>query len=232
MNTVVLVHGAFHGAWCWKKVENLLRNSGIETISIDLPGHGKSQEKLTDLYGDALAVRRVLEKLKSPVVLCGHSYGGAVITEAVNNTDWIKHLVYLAALVPKSGRSISEDVPEMAEAAITTAMEFNEDGSVSVKPLRAEEIFYNDCTQEDIAWAVSKIDRQGIEAFTQPLNHSPWKLIDSTYIICKEDNALPLSLQERLSSRCRNSVRLSCGHSPMISQPDKVVKLLSQLASS
>ena len=120
----------------------------------------------------------------------------------------------------------------MAEANITTAMEFNEDGSASFIPERAEEIFYNDCTQEDIDWAVSKIDCQRIEAFTQPLNHAPWKLIDSTYVICTEDNALPLSLQEKLSSRCRNSVRLSSGHFPMVSQPEKVAKLLSALARS
>ena len=103
MKPVVLVHGAYHGAWCWKKVERGLRSAGIDVVSLDLPGHGDSEEALTDLYGDASKLRQTLTEMSSPPVLCGHSYGGAVISEAVDRPELVDHLVYLAADVAHRG---------------------------------------------------------------------------------------------------------------------------------
>ncbi|MHB8467660.1 MAG: alpha/beta fold hydrolase, partial [Acidimicrobiales bacterium] len=95
--TAVLVHGAWHGAWCWERVAAALANVGVPTLAVDLPGHGADPGPLTDLHGDAERVRQVLDAVDGPVVLVGHSYGGVVITEAGDHRG-VSHLVYLCAL--------------------------------------------------------------------------------------------------------------------------------------
>src|SRR2546423_15300011 len=83
--SVVLVHGAWHGAWCWERVIPGLAGAGVRVEALDLPGHGSSPEPFGDLHGDATKVRQVLDELGDRgerAVLVGHSYGGAVITEA------------------------------------------------------------------------------------------------------------------------------------------------------
>src|SRR5580700_6219902 len=101
----VLVHGAWHGAWCWEPVVVELEGRGHPVRTIDLPSRGNPAG---DLHGDAQAVRELVESLGRPVVLVGHSYGGAVITEASSGTPGIKRLVYLTALVPDAGESVLE----------------------------------------------------------------------------------------------------------------------------
>ena len=81
--TVVLVHGAFYGAWCWERVQHGLRAREVESLAIDWPGHGASSEPLGDLAADAAAVRDAINACAVPVVVCGHSFGGAVISEGV-----------------------------------------------------------------------------------------------------------------------------------------------------
>jgi pimeloyl-ACP methyl ester carboxylesterase len=100
--TVVLIHGAWHGAWCWDRVVALLETANIPTVAVDLPGHGASTEPLGDLYTHTAYVHDLLDGIDGPIVLCGHSYGGAVISEAAAGVDTVHHLVYLCAIVPTS----------------------------------------------------------------------------------------------------------------------------------
>ena len=232
MKPVVLVHGAYHGAWCWNKVEQGLQATGIDVVSVDLPGHGNSREALTDLYGDALKVRQTLTQIASPPVLCGHSYGGAVITEAVDQPELVDHLVYLAALVPRAGELAAENLPEILDAPISAALQTNDDGTLGINAERAAECFYHDCTPEEAQWAVSMLEKQSASPFVQKLNHAPWQVVESTYVVCTEDRAVPLQVQERLSARCQHSLRIRSSHSPMLSQPQTIVELLTRLSGS
>src|SRR3954470_8178352 len=102
--TVVLVHGAWHGAWCFDRVLPLLEKAGVSAVAVDLPGHGADPGPVTDLHGDADRVRSALDGIAGDAVLLGHSYGGAVITEAGVHPA-VRHLVYLCALALDAGES-------------------------------------------------------------------------------------------------------------------------------
>ena len=105
--TVVLVHGAWHGAWCWDLVVEQLLQQDVPVVAIDLPGHGASTEPLTDLHGHGDAVRAALDAIDGPVVLVGHSYGGAVITNAAAGNTNVKALVYIDAFIPNISETTS-----------------------------------------------------------------------------------------------------------------------------
>ena len=105
---MILVHGAFHAAWCWQRVLDGLLELGVGAVAIDLPGHGASTQPLGGLHHDAAHLRDVLRSCDDPVVLCGHSYGGVVITEAVAPGSNVEHLVYVTAGVPDVGESLAD----------------------------------------------------------------------------------------------------------------------------
>jgi pimeloyl-ACP methyl ester carboxylesterase len=236
--TVVLVHGAWHGAWCWDRVVDGLAALGIDVVAIDLPGHGASTEPLGDLHGDAAAVRRVLDALDGPVVLCGHSYGGAVIGEAAAGHPNVRHLVFLAALVLDVGESASQSVPVPAggapgpESELSSAMRFSDDGAtVTIEPVAGRRIFFHDCTDVDIDWAIARLGPQPAITLQQPATAAAWRDLPSTYVVCADDQSIPLWMQHAFAARATSSVAWPTSHSPFLSQPDLVVELLAELAA-
>jgi pimeloyl-ACP methyl ester carboxylesterase len=237
--TVVLVHGAWHGAWCWDRVVEGLAARGVNAVALDLPGHGASTEPLGDLHGDAAAVRRALDALDGPVVLCGHSYGGAVISEAASGHPSVRHLVYLAALMLDAGESCSRSVPIPAggdpgpASELAPAMQFSDDGTiVTVDPVAGRGIFYADCSDRDIDWAIARLGPQPAITLQQPIPATAWREIPSTYVVCADDRAIPPWIQHAFAERATNSVAWPTSHSPFVSQPDLVVELLAGLAAA
>ena len=237
--TVVLVHGAWHGAWCWDRVVEGLAARGVNAVAIDLPGHGASTEPLGDLHGDAAAVGRALDALDGPVVLCGHSYGGAVISEAAAGHPNVRHLVYLAALMLDTGESCSRSVPMPAggapgpESELGPAMQFSDDGTtVTVDPVAGRGIFYADCSDVDIDWAMARLGPQPAITLQQPVPAAAWREVPSTYVVCADDRAIPPWIQHAFAERATHSVVWPTSHSPFLSQPDLVVDLLAGLAAA
>ncbi len=230
---VVLVHGAFHGAWCWSFVAKGLAERGIEALPVELPGHGQSPLPLRGLRDDAAAVARVLGRCAGPVVLCGHSYGGAVISQAVEPGHRVAHLVYLAAVVPDIGESFATGVPEMLDAPIAASLlPGRAENSVEIDPERAGEIFYHDCDAELVAWAIAQLGPQGLENLSETVTRAPWRERPSTYVICEDDRTLAVDAQRRAATRCSRALRWPTGHSPMLSRPELVVELLAELAAA
>ncbi len=232
--TVVLVHGAFHGAWCWKHVEAGLVAEGVRVVSFDLPGHGDSSAPLGALAEDADAVRSVLELCTGDIVLCGHSYGGAVMTEAVGrDTERIRHLVYLTAAVPDIGESILDCFPGLVDTELDKGtMHAGPDGTgLLLDPEQAWERFYADCDPLVAEWALARIDAQDPRSFLDPVAAAPWREVESTYAICTEDLVIPVGFQQRLAKRCHRSLEWVSSHSPMLSRPERVIELLAGLAS-
>lgn len=239
--TVVLVHGAWHGAWCWERVVGPLRDAGVEVVTPDLPGHGGDPGPLGDLHGDANRVRDVLDSLDSPVVLLGHSYGGAVVTEAGDHPA-VAHLVYLCAFALDAGETVATggtNDPDTAAISTVSRLDLvstfvpNTDGTaVTVTRDGAIAALYNDCDAASIEWALARLGPQPLITFQQPPDAVAWRTRPSTYVVCADDETIHPELQRIMARRCSTSIEWPTGHSPFLSRPELVVDLLRGLARS
>jgi len=172
----------------------------------------------------------VLRGCSGRVILCGHSYGGAVISEAATPEVSVSHLVYLAALVPEVGEGLADCIPNLSDALIVRAMMPGEGDSLVIDPEKAAELFYNDCDPELANWAIAQLGPQAAGCLVERTTNAAWHDADSTYIICENDFALDEQIQEPMSKRCTRVTRWPTSHSPMLSRPDLVVDLLTELA--
>jgi pimeloyl-ACP methyl ester carboxylesterase len=235
---VVLVHGAFHGAWCWSKVVPLLEEAGVPVVAVELPGHGDSPGPPGDLYDAAAHVRAVLDGIDGPKVVCGHSYGGAVVTEATADRADVIQLVYLAALMPDVGETVGATMPDVEHAGFSQselsregAIEPGDDGTVTVEPKTAIVALYGDCSEDDVEYALARLCPQSAATFGQPLTGAGWHDIPATYVLCTEDRAIVPEFQRAMATaRATTVVELPASHSPFFSQPGAVADLLAQLA--
>jgi pimeloyl-ACP methyl ester carboxylesterase len=171
--TVLLVHGAWHGAWCWAAVQAGFTDRGIPSLAVDLPGHGASPLPLGDLYGDAAEVRRVIDAIGGPVVLVGHSYGGAVISEAAGDDaagGAVSHLVYLTAFCVEAGEALGGVARSWPDhASLDAAIRPGAEGMLVLEPIAAAEALYGACTPQQVRTALALVGPQPMATFTQPV---------------------------------------------------------------
>jgi|SRR5690348_934153 pimeloyl-ACP methyl ester carboxylesterase len=234
MSTFVLVHGAWHGAWCWYKIIPRLEKLGHRVLAPDSQSHGleRTPSLETTLRGIVDGICRVVGSAPEPVVLVGHSFGGMVITQvAEERADKIKRLIYVAAFLPQSGQSVfdlNQDDPESL-----MEFEFLEEGRLarptanSVRPT-----FYGDCSDEDVALARLLLVSDGVEPYGAAVSTTPanWGRIPRTYIECTRDRAIGISRQRamRSASPCQRVFTLEADHSPFFSAPDALVRCLTE----
>lgn len=231
---IVLVHGAWHGAWCWAPLQAALDGRGLASYAIDLPGHGASALPLGDLHGDADHVTSVLDHLAlADVVLVGHSYGGAVVTDAAGRRADIAHVVMVAAFALLDGESVMDPLAALPpeQPALTRCMQAHDDETFSIDPAGAVEAFYGCCPPAVAAAAVARLDRQPTVTFTQPVragvSHLP-----STYVRCLRDEAIHPRHQTALAARCTTRVDLDTDHSPFASTPEELADIVEAAARS
>jgi pimeloyl-ACP methyl ester carboxylesterase len=228
--TVVLVHGAWHGAWCWEPVVDRLTAAGVPVIAIDLPGHGADERPLTDLHGHGDAVRGALDAVDGPVVLVGHSFGGAAITDAGTHPA-VRHLVFVAAFPLDAHETVTaNDAEGGAGTILERAIRVEDDGTMTIDPELAVEAFYADCDPAEIPTFVARLGREHVAGFGQSPRTVAWRARPSTYLLCTEDRAVLPALQRNLAARCDDVVELAASHSPFASRPDEVADLLADLA--
>jgi pimeloyl-ACP methyl ester carboxylesterase len=237
--TALLVHGAWHGAWAWDRVVARLSSAGLEAIAIDLPGHGDDPAAFGDLHGDAGCVRRQLDRLGSDVVLVGHSYGGAVITEAGDHPA-VDHLVYVAAFALDADESCAGAATEWAanqpshagRPDLSSGIVVTPDDSITLDPLVAAQCLYNHCDEQTVAWALERLGPQPLVTMLQEPAAVAWRNRPSTYLVCTDDMAVDPDLQRIMARRCGSVVEWDTDHSPFLSHPDLVAGLLVDLANS
>lgn len=225
---VVLIHGAWHGAWSWAPLQTRLDARGIPSIAIDLPGHGASALAGGDLHGDAQHVVDVLTRLDRPVVLVGHSYGGAVITEAAVGSPHVSHLVYLAAFALDAGESVMSALRSFPQhdVALSAAMQMLDDGTSRLDPALAAPALYGSCAPEVIASALARLDPQPMATMVQPVTGDPRSTTPSTYVVCTLDRAVHPVHQQLMAERCSTVVTLETDHSPFASMPDETADVI------
>jgi pimeloyl-ACP methyl ester carboxylesterase len=219
--TLLLVHGAWHGSWAWGPLLDAL--DGVPTRTVELPSSGGNPATLGDLRADAAVVREALTGIDGPVVVVGHSYGGAVVSEAVTPESGAVHLVYLCAFQLDEGESLLGAVGGQAPPWWDVR-----DGSVAVRS--PEDVFYNRCPADLTADAVQRLGLHSLAAFEQPLTQAAWRSLPSTYVICEDDQAIPPFAQELMSKRAGAVVRMDAGHSPFLSHPQELAVVLRELA--
>jgi pimeloyl-ACP methyl ester carboxylesterase len=215
--TVVLVHGAWHGAWCWDAVVRSLAECGIEAHTLDLPSNHVDGAGFPD---DVKAVRDVLDGL-SDVVLCGHSYGGAVISEAGAHGA-VAHLVFLCAFALDAGESTAANASPTVSSTLDTAMQIDGE-AVTVDPDGARAAFYADCPTPP----VDRLVAHALRAFTAEAAVAAWRDKPSTYVLCTQDRAIHPDRQRFFAGRCGTTVTLEASHSPMLSMPGRVTDILA-----
>lgn len=235
---VVLVHGAWHGAWCWSALQAELDRRGVPSIAIDLPGHGASTAPLTDMHGDARCVADTLNVLRdrgvTDPVLVGHSYGGAVISQAAVFHPDVSHLVYVAAFALHDGESVMSALMSFPPASVglQAAMVGRDDGTSVLDPDLAGPALYGNCDPVAAAAASARLSPQPTATMTQPTQGSPCDTIASTYVVCDRDDAVHPTHQKLMAERCTTTVVLDTDHSPFLSMVTETADILESIARS
>jgi pimeloyl-ACP methyl ester carboxylesterase len=239
MATFVLVHGAFHGAWCWYKVIARLEAHGHKVIAPDLPGHGRviSSAEPPTLQDYVNHIAGVVDKCGERVVLVGHSMGGMVISataEAVPTK--VAKLVYLCAYMPINGDSMAGMMMLGGEpsALVSFTVPTADGKAFTLRDEGLRPIVYGDCSDEDVALAKLLIVPQSAAPTmaAMELTEQRYGRVPRAYIECSEDKTVSPDLQRAFIARapCAQVHRLKSSHSPFFSVPDQLVAVLDELA--
>jgi pimeloyl-ACP methyl ester carboxylesterase len=203
---VVFVHGACvrDAAWWWGAMVAPLADHGIESVAVALPSCGESgSEQLGDLYADVSACSHAIAEAEGPVVLCGHSYGGMVITEA-GADDRVSQLLYVTSVMPDVGQSQSDLIGSEPAPWLMPG----DDGTIGVRPDLVREFFLQDCDEATIEQALARLTRIA------------WQQKPATYFVCTEDLATPAEVQRQRVKQGVRLVEFEAGHHPFLSHPD------------
>jgi pimeloyl-ACP methyl ester carboxylesterase len=242
--TFILIHGAWHGAWCWHKVTPLLTAQNFNVITIDLPGHGAdtTEPDQVTLSDYVAKVKVIALQVKGPVILVGHSMSGVVISQAAEElgTAKVSKLVYLDAFLPQNGESVSSlarliesSLPgDSSRLTIANGLIIAENHKTSTfKPEIADQLFYNDCSLADKAFAHKRLSKQALAPLGTPVSvsNAVYGVIPKYYILCTNSKDLDKTLLPT-RVKCKKVYTLYSGHSPFFSMPKKLVALLSDIA--
>jgi pimeloyl-ACP methyl ester carboxylesterase len=239
MSTYLLIHGAWHGGWCWRSVVPLLESAGHTVLAPDLPGHGDDNTPAASVtlkdYADRVC--EIVNTQSERVILLGHSMGGAVITQAAENcSEKIGALVYMCAFLPRNGDSLMTWALQDAESMVNPSTTFAvEDGVLGFKPQYIREAFYAGCSEEDIAFAQSRLVSQSTQPFRTPVQTTAerWGAIPRYYIECARDRAITPNLQQAMQkqSPCKGTFSIDTDHSPFFSAPENLADILERIAT-
>ena len=233
MAAFVLIHGGFHGAWCWDKVIPLLEAQGHSVMAFDLPGHGADKTPLGEVTMEAYVERvcKALDAQPEPVILVGHSMGGGVVTQtAENRPGKIKVLVYLSGILPKNGQTLRGlfNSEENVGSLIHGNLIFSEDRlSSTLREDALRDIFYGDCSEEDVAQAKALWVPQALAPFFTPLQttEANFGSVPKVYIETLADQCHIPAFQRMMytAQPCKEILSLNTSHCPIFSAPEELV---------
>jgi pimeloyl-ACP methyl ester carboxylesterase len=223
--SIVLVHGAFVDGSGWQAVHAILSGRGYEVLIVQNP-------TLT-LEGDVAATERVIGLARHPVVLVGHSYGGAVITEAGDHPK-VKALVYLAAFVPDEGESVASlNEHPAASGEVKAPVLPPQDGFLIVDPEQFPHAFGADVAVEKTRFMAASQVPWGLGAVTGTVKRIAWRNKPAHYLVATADLMIPPSAQRRMAKWAgAQVVEIDSSHAVMLSRPGEVAAFIEAAASA
>ncbi|MFC0168551.1 alpha/beta fold hydrolase [Pseudoduganella danionis] len=222
--TVVLVHGAFADGSAWQQVIPLLEAHGVKVVAVQNP--------LTALEDDVAATRRAIEAVDGPVVLVGHSWGGAVITEA-GVSDSVKALVYVAAFAPSEGESVADLTQHYPVPSGFSHIVADKYGFLKLTQEGVEKHLAQDVPADKTKLMTATQGPVRGKNFEQKVAAAAWKGKPSWYIVSEQDYMLQTSLQRAMAKKIgAHTVSLKAGHTPQISQPEAVAQVILEAVSA
>ena len=222
--TIVLVHGAFADGSCWSKVIPLLQKDGYPVIAVQNP--------LTSLDNDVATTRRVIENQKGPVVVVGHSYGGAVISGAATDNPHVKALVYLAAYGPDVDEP-TEGLIQKYPSPLRTALTPDSAGFLYVDRTKFHEDFCADVPEAEASIMAATQKPLSSSVFTATLKSVAWKTIPCWYLVSQEDRTINPDLERFYAKRMKaQTSEVKSSHVAFLSHPKVVVALIEKAAEA
>jgi pimeloyl-ACP methyl ester carboxylesterase len=222
VKNVVLVHGGFVDGSGWESVYAILKNKGYNVSIVQNP--------TTSLADDVAATNRTIHAQDGPVVLVGHSYGGAVITEAGNNLK-VAGLVYITAFAPDRGESVASLIKDPVPGAPVPPILPPQDGFLLLDRLKFAASFAADVHPELAAFMADSQVPWGVQALNGEVSQASWKSKPSWYLIATDDRMIPPDAQRAMSKRATSkTVEVKGSHAVYVSQPEAVADLISRVA--
>ena len=219
---VVLVHGGFVDGSGWEVVYKILKKGGYDVSIVQNP--------TISLADDVAVTKRVLAKQRLPVILVGHSYGGAVITEAGNDPK-VAALVYIAAFAPDAGESLATLIKDPQPGAPVPPILPPQDGYLFLDKTKFHESFAADVGAEKAAFMADSQVPWGVEALSGSITKPAWKTKQSWYLVATDDKMIPPAAQHFMSKRAGSTVVETKGsHAVYVSKPEAVAALIEKAA--
>ena len=233
----VLVHGAWHGGWCWEQVERYMEDLGAASVAVDLPSRAGDPRPVSELTLDAYVdqVVAAIEASPEPVILVGHSLGGLVISQTAERVpEKLSSLVYLCAMLLRDGESTIDAAATDPDSQLMAKISLDESATASwVAEHAVRELFYGDCTVEASESAARLLVPEPVGPASTPVRVTAdrWGTVPRSYILCTKDRAISPTKQRAMidSVGVDRVIEMESSHSPFISQPDRLAALLIDL---
>jgi pimeloyl-ACP methyl ester carboxylesterase len=231
--TFVLVHGAWHGGWCWRRVSDRLEGKGHKVFTPTMTGLGERSHLLNKDINLATHITDIANAIKweglKDIVLVGHSYGGIIVSGVADQmNDKIASIVFLDAFVPEAGDSLMEKASQAARDGMNEAIK---KGEIAMKPIPAAVFRVN---EKDRAWVDAQCTPQPIATLTDKATFTGGreKIAKRTYIRAKGYPSVPFDgAQEKLKAAAGWKIyEMPCGHDAMVDMPDRLTEILIEVA--
>jgi pimeloyl-ACP methyl ester carboxylesterase len=223
VQTIVLVHGGFVDGSGWEEVYKLLKKDGYNVSIVQNP--------TLSLADDVAVTKRVLAAQTGPAILVGHSYGGAVITEAGNDPK-VAGLVYITAFAPDKGESVSSLIKNPPPGAPVPPILPPQDGFLFLDKAKFPASFAGDVDPEKAAFMADSQVPWGVEALSGTISQAAWRTKPSWYLVATEDKMIPPPAQRFMSKRAGSTVvEVAGSHAIYVSQPNAVAMLIKRAAN-
>lgn len=222
--TIMLIHGAFADALGWQRVIPILQHDGYQVTAVEIP--------LESLAGDVATTKRAIDGQEGPVVLVGHSYGGAVITGAAAGESKVKALVYLAAFGPEGGEAVGA-FGDKYPVDLAKALKPDSAGFLYVDRAQFQQDFAADVDPADVAVMAVTQKPLNSSVFTASVPVAAWKTIPSWYVVSKRDHAINPDLERFYAKRMKaHTSEVDASHVAFISHPKEIAAVIEEAASA